>query len=53
MTHTVKSLKALLREYKHLHSFAYSKMKKPVETSAPSGPSQEELLTQIRDLLKK
>lgn len=32
---------------------AYSKMKKPVETSAPSGPSQEELLTQIRDLLKK
>ena len=28
MTHTVKSLKALLREYKHLHSFAYSKMKK-------------------------
>lgn len=32
---------------------AYSKMKKPVEASAPSGPSQEELLTQIRDLLKK
>ena len=28
MTHTVKSLKALLREYKHLHSFAYSKMRK-------------------------
>ena len=28
MIHTVKSLKALLREYKHLHNFAYSKMKK-------------------------
>ncbi|MCA6421480.1 MAG: large conductance mechanosensitive channel protein MscL [Flavobacterium sp.] len=27
-------------------------MKKPVE-AAPAGPSQEELLTQIRDLLKK
>ena len=32
---------------------AYSKMKKPVEAPAPAGPSQEELLTQIRDLLKK
>ena len=28
MIHTVKSLKSLLREYKHLHNFAYSKMKK-------------------------
>jgi large conductance mechanosensitive channel len=32
---------------------AYNKTKKPVEASAPAGPSQEELLTQIRDLLKK
>lgn len=32
---------------------AYTKMKKPVEAPAPAGPSQEELLTQIRDLLKK
>jgi len=32
---------------------AYGKMKKPVEAPAPAGPSQEELLTQIRDLLKK
>ena len=32
---------------------AYNKTKKPVEAAAPSGPSQEELLTQIRDLLKK
>ncbi len=32
---------------------AYGKMKKPAEAPAPSGPSQEELLTQIRDLLKK
>jgi large conductance mechanosensitive channel len=32
---------------------AYNKTKKPVEAPAPSGPSQEELLTQIRDLLKK
>ena len=32
---------------------AYTKMKKPVEAPAPVGPSQEELLTQIRDLLKK
>lgn len=30
---------------------SYNKMKKPVE--APSGPSQEELLAEIRDLLKK
>jgi large conductance mechanosensitive channel len=32
---------------------AYGKMKKPVEAPAPAGPTQEELLTQIRDLLKK
>lgn len=34
---------------------AYNKTKKPKEEapSAPAGPSQEELLTQIRDLLKK
>ena len=32
---------------------AYNKSKKPVEAAAPAGPSQEELLTQIRDLLKK
>ena len=32
---------------------AYNKSKKPVEVAAPAGPSQEELLTQIRDLLKK
>ena len=32
---------------------AYNKMKKPAEAPAPAGPSQEELLTQIRDLLKK
>ncbi len=32
---------------------AYSKTKKPVEAPAPAGPSQEELLIQIRDLLKK
>lgn len=30
-----------------------NKMKKPEEAPAPSGPTQEELLTQIRDLLKK
>ena len=30
-----------------------NKMKKPEEAAAPAGPSQEELLTQIRDLLKK
>ena len=32
---------------------AYAKMKKPAPAPAPSGPTQEELLTQIRDLLKK
>ena len=32
---------------------AYNKMKKPVEVPAPAGPSQEELLAEIRDLLKK
>lgn len=32
---------------------AYSKMKKPVEAPAPAGPTQEELLVEIRDLLKK
>ncbi len=32
---------------------AYNKTKKPEAPPAPSGPSQEELLTQIRDLLKK
>jgi len=32
---------------------AYNKTKKPPEPKAPKGPSQEELLTQIRDLLKK
>jgi large conductance mechanosensitive channel len=32
---------------------AYNKTKKPVEVAAPAGPTQEELLTQIRDLLKK
>lgn len=32
---------------------AYNKIKKPVEAPAPAGPTQEELLTQIRDLLKK
>jgi large conductance mechanosensitive channel len=34
---------------------AYEKTKKKEETvpAAPSGPTQEELLTQIRDLLKK
>ena len=34
---------------------AYNKTKKPVEVAlaAPSGPSQEELLAEIRDLLKK
>ena len=31
---------------------SYNKMKKP-EVAAAAGPSQEELLTQIRDLLKK
>lgn len=32
---------------------AYGKMKKPVEAPAPAGPTQEELLAEIRDLLKK
>ncbi len=32
---------------------AYNKSKKPVEPEAPAGPSQEDLLTEIRDLLKK
>ena len=31
---------------------AYNKTKKPVE-AAPAGPTQEELLAEIRDLLKK
>ncbi|MCK0130271.1 large conductance mechanosensitive channel protein MscL [Flavobacteriaceae bacterium F08102] len=31
----------------------YNKMKKPAPAPAPSGPSQEELLAEIRDLLKK
>ena len=30
-----------------------NKLKKKDEEAAPAGPSQEELLTQIRDLLKK
>ena len=32
---------------------AYNKTKKPAEPEAPAGPSQEDLLTEIRDLLKK
>lgn len=32
---------------------AYNKMKAPPAPAAPAGPSQEELLAQIRDLLKK
>jgi len=32
---------------------AYNKTKKPVEEPAPAGPSQEDLLAEIRDLLKK
>lgn len=32
---------------------AYNKTKKPAPEAAPAGPTQEELLTQIRDLLKK
>lgn len=32
---------------------AYNKMRKPAEEPAPAGPSQEDLLTEIRDLLKK
>ena len=31
---------------------AYNKMKKPA-ADAPAGPTQEELLAEIRDLLKK
>lgn len=32
---------------------AYNKTKKPAEEPAPAGPSQEDLLAEIRDLLKK
>ena len=32
---------------------AYNRMKKKEEAAAPAGPSQEDLLTEIRDLLKK
>ncbi len=32
---------------------AINKMKKPEPAPAPSGPTQEELLSEIRDLLKK
>jgi large conductance mechanosensitive channel len=32
---------------------AYNKTKKPAEAAAPAGPTQEELLAEIRDLLKK
>ena len=32
---------------------AYNKTKKPVEAPTPAGPSQEDLLGEIRDLLKK
>jgi len=32
---------------------AYNKSKKPVEAPAPSGPSDNDLLAEIRDLLKK
>ncbi|CAM1334523.1 large conductance mechanosensitive channel protein MscL [Tenacibaculum aestuariivivum] len=32
---------------------AYNKMKKKEEAAAPAGPSQEDLLAEIRDLLKK
>lgn len=32
---------------------AYNKSKKPAEEPAPAGPSQEDLLAEIRDLLKK
>jgi len=30
-----------------------NKMKKPAEAQAPAGPTQEQLLAEIRDLLKK
>ncbi|MCG2459281.1 large conductance mechanosensitive channel protein MscL [Flavobacteriaceae bacterium F89] len=32
---------------------SYNKVRKPKAPPAPKGPTQEELLTQIRDLLKK
>ena len=32
---------------------SYNKLRKPAEAPAPTGPSQEELLSEIRDLLKK
>lgn len=32
---------------------AYNKTKKPAEEPAPAGPSDNDLLTEIRDLLKK
>ncbi len=32
---------------------AYNKTKKPKEEAAPAGPSDNDLLTEIRDLLKK
>jgi large conductance mechanosensitive channel len=32
---------------------AYNKTKAPAKEPAPAGPSQEDLLTEIRDLLKK
>lgn len=32
---------------------AYNKTKKPVEPKPPAGPTQEQLLGEIRDLLKK
>ena len=32
---------------------AYNKTKKPVEAAPPAGPSDNDLLTEIRDLLKK
>lgn len=32
---------------------AYNKTKKPAEPAPPAGPTQEELLGEIRDLLKK
>ena len=32
---------------------AYNKSKKPVEAPAPTGPSDNDLLSEIRDLLKK
>ena len=32
---------------------AYNKTKKPAEPAAPAGPTQEDLLAEIRDLLKK